>query len=615
MVKKISLNYITPIFALSGLLAGLIFYLLGNESLDHSIWMVTMAVGTIPILWRILKDISRGHFGVDIIAIVAIIASFVLGEYLAGNMILLMLSGGEALETYALKRARRELSSLISNAPTFAHIKKDEKLLDVSVADVKIDDIILIKPGEIIPADGVVVLGKSQVDESAITGESLPVEKIVGTVVSSGSINKSAVLEVRVMRLPSESKYEQIIKLVKQAEENKAPVVRLADRYSIWFTAITFVLACLAWFFSKDATRLLAVLVVATPCPLILATPIAMISGISKSASRGIIIKNGGALEKLAEIKAFIFDKTGTLTLGQPEIVQVLSFIENEKEVLRLSASLDQLSLHILARSLRAYALQEKIDLTIPTNFKENFGDGVIGEIDGNIFSFGKLKFLEKRGIEISKEILEKHESFKDKGQIVVYLGNATHVLGAIVFADVIRSEIKKVFSDLRNQGVDHLVMLTGDKKGVADIIAKELNLDDIHAEALPEDKVWQINDHKKQFGKVAMIGDGVNDAPALSAADVGIALGGHGSSASSDSGDIVITVDNLERVGEAYKISKKVLKIAKQGIFVGIGVSVVLMIIASFGYISPVYGALLQEGLDVIVILNALRVNFTKIS
>ena len=615
MVKKISLNYITPIFALSGLLAGLIFYLLGNESLDHSIWMVTMAVGTVPILWRILKDISRGHFGVDIIAIVAIIASFVLGEYLAGNMILLMLSGGEALETYALKRARRELSSLISNAPTFAHIKKDEKLLDVSVADVKIDDIILIKPGEIIPADGVVVLGKSQVDESAITGESLPVEKIVGAVVSSGSINKSAVLEVRVMRLPSESKYEQIIKLVKQAEENKAPVVRLADRYSIWFTAITFVLACFAWFFSKDATRLLAVLVVATPCPLILATPIAMISGISKSASRGIIIKNGGALEKLAEIKAFIFDKTGTLTLGQPEIVQVLSFAENEKEVLRLSASLDQLSLHILARSLRAYALQEKIDLVIPTNFKENFGDGVIGEIDRNVFSFGKLKFLEKRGIEISKEILEKHESFKDKGQIVVYLGNATHVLGAIVFADVIRPEIKKVFSDLRNHGVDHLVMLTGDKKGVADIIAKELNLDDIHAEALPEDKVWQVEDHKKQFGKVAMIGDGVNDAPALSAADVGIALGGHGGSASSDSGDIVITVDNLERVGEAYKISKKVLKIAKQGIFVGIGVSIVLMIIASFGYISPVYGALLQEGLDVIVILNALRVNFTNIS
>lgn len=613
-MKKISYQYITPIFALIGLSAGLISHLLGAENLDHKIWMVTMIIGTIPILWKILKDIYRGHFGVDIIAIVAIVASFVLGEYLAGNMILLMLSGGEALETYALKRARRELSNLISNAPTFAHIKKDNKLLDVSVTEVKVEDIILIKPGEIIPADGVVVLGKSQVDESAITGESLPIEKSVGEIVSSGSVNKSAVLEVRVMRLPSESKYEQIIKLVKQAEENKAPVVRLADRYSIWFTAITFILAGLAWFLSEDSIRLLAVLVVATPCPLILATPIAMISGISKSASRGIIIKNGGALETLAEVKAFIFDKTGTLTLGQPEIVNIFSYVGDEKETLKLSASLDQLSVHILARSLRSHALKEKIDLVIPTNFKEDFGNGVSGEMNGKIFYFGKLKFLEKQGIKVGEEILKNHESFKDKGQIAVYLGNAKEVLGAVIFADVIRPEIKKVFSDLRVQGVKQLVMLTGDKKGVADIIAKELGLDDIHAEALPEDKVWQVKDHKKQFGKVAMIGDGVNDAPALSAADVGIALGGHGGSASSDSGDIVITVDNLERVGEAYKISKKVLSIAKQGIFFGMGVSIILMIIAALGYISPVYGALLQEGLDVIIILNALRVNFVKI-
>ncbi|MCX6757697.1 MAG: heavy metal translocating P-type ATPase [Candidatus Nomurabacteria bacterium] len=603
--------YILPSFALLGLALGFILHISGSIGLDNKVWMVTIIIGTIPLIWKILKDIFSGHFGIDLIAIIAIITSFVLGQYLAGNIILLMLSGGEALEMYALKRARKELSSLISNAPTFAHIKKDGNLLDVDVHEVKVKDLILIKTGEIIPADGIVILGKSQVDESALTGESLPAEKGIGSSVFSGSVNKSDILEVEVIRLPSESKYEQIIKLVKQAEENRAPVVRLADKYSVWFTIITFGLAALAWFLAKDSVRLLAVLVVATPCPLILATPIAMISGISRAAKRSIIVKNGGALEVLAETNAFIFDKTGTLTLGQPEIIEVISFGKEKNEVLRISASLDQLSLHVLARSLQNYALKNNIALTIPTNFRENFGEGVSGDIEDQIYFFGKLKFLERNGINISKEVFERHLSFQEKGQIAVYAGNKDGVLGIVVFADIVRPETKSLFSDLKKNGLEKIVMLTGDKKSVAEIISKQLEIDDIHAEALPENKVFEVQDHQRQFGKVAMIGDGVNDAPALATADVGISMGQHGSSASSDSSDIVIMVDNLDRVGEAYIIAKKTLKIAKQGIFFGIGVSIILMIFAAFGYISPIYGALIQEGLDVIVILNALRVSF----
>jgi heavy metal translocating P-type ATPase len=609
-MKKISYYYVTPLFALAGLILGVVFFIIGQAPVGHGIWIVTMTIGTLPLIFRMIKDIINGHFGVDVVAIAAIIASFIFGEYLAGIVILLMLSGGEALESRALKRARKELSSLISNAPTFAHIEENGVLKDVSVTEIKIGDMILIKPGEIIAADGIIVEGKSQLNESAITGESMPVAKEIGGMVFSGSINSSAVLRVKVIRPASESKYEQIIKLIKQAEENRAPVVRLADRYSVWFTIITFTLSGAAWLLSGESIRFLAVLVVATPCPLILATPVAIISGLSKSASRGIIVKSGGALETLAEINAMIFDKTGTLTLGQPEIVQIVPLGMTESEVLRISASLDQLSLHILARSLQLYAVKNSSSLSIPSNFKENFGNGVNGEIEGHVFYFGKLKFLEQQGIRIKDDILENHKNFQEKGQIAVYLGNEKEILGAVVFADTIRPEIKNLFTDLKMQGLSKIIMLTGDKKSVADHIADELGLDDVHAEALPADKVFEVEEHKKQFGKVAMIGDGVNDAPALAIADVGIAMGGHGSSATSDSSDIVITIDSLERVGEAYKIAKNVLMIAKQGIFFGIGVSIVLMIIAAFGFISPVYGAIIQEVLDVIVILNALRVN-----
>ncbi|MCX6755464.1 MAG: heavy metal translocating P-type ATPase [Candidatus Nomurabacteria bacterium] len=609
-MKKMA-YYVLPAFALLGLIVGFIFHILNKNGFDSYVWMATIIIGLIPLVWKILKDIFSGHFGIDLIAIIAIIASVSMGQYLAGNIVLLMLSGGEALEAYALKRARKELSSLISNAPTFAHIKKEGNLIDVNVSEVKVGDIILIKTGEIVAADGIVILGESQIDESALTGESIPAEKKIGSSVFSGSVNKSQILEVEVIRKPSESKYEQIIKLVKQAEENRAPVVRLADKYSVWFTGITFVIALIAWFLAKDSVRLLAVLVVATPCPLILATPIAMISGISRAAKRGIIVKNGGALEVLAETNAFIFDKTGTLTLGQPEIIDVISFGKEKNEVLRISASLDQLSLHVLARSLQSHALKNNIELTIPTNFKENFGEGVSGDIDNETFFFGKLKFLEQNGITISKDVLDNHANFQAKGNIAVYCGDKNGILGIVIFADVVRPETKNLFSNLKQRGLDKIVMLTGDKKSVAELIAKELGIDDVHAEALPENKVFEVEDHQRQFGKVAMIGDGVNDAAALATADVGISMGQHGSSASSDSSDIVIMVDNLERVGEAYHIAKNTLRIAKQGIFFGIGVSIILMIIAAFGYISPIYGALIQEALDVLVILNALRVSF----
>ncbi len=615
MPKKLSSYLILPLIVLLGLILAGSFWLYGKFNIEDPILIVTLIIGTVPLIYRMLKDLMKGHFGVDVIAITTIIAAFFMQQYLAGTVIVLMLSGGEALEAYALQRARKELSSLISNAPSIAHIKLENGLKDVSAYDVLVGDIILVKPGEVVPVDGLVIAGVSEVDESAITGESLPKAKRPGSLTFSGSINKENPLELRTIRPAKESKYEQIISLVKEAEESRAPVVRLADRYSIWFTAITFIIAGLAWFLSGDDIRLLAVLVVATPCPLILATPIAIISGISKSASRGIIIKNGGALETLAQVNAFIFDKTGTLTLGTPEVSGTHAFGISEAELMNISASLDQLSVHILARSLLSHVRQNKnFVLSYPENFKENFGEGVSGDINGKKYLFGKLKFLKNNGVIVPPEAEKEHSSLLDQGKIAVYLGSGDgKLLGSVWFADTIRPEMKQLFQDFQNQKLDKIVMLTGDRKNVAENIAKQLGLSDIHAECLPEDKVKEVKEHQKEFGKVAMVGDGVNDAPALAAADVGIALGGHGSTATADTSDIVITVDNLERVGEAYKIAKHVLHIAKQGIYIGIGLSIFLMVVAALGFIPPVQGALLQELLDVAVIFNALRVNFEK--
>lgn len=609
-------NFIIPLVALFGLVFGGVLHFLGYENIDRLVWLATVVVGAILPILRMLKDLRHKHFGVDVIAIVAIVTSLALGQYLAGVVIVLMLSGGEALEAYALARARKELTALLANVPTIAHKKTGGDLTDIPVDELKVADIFVVKPGEVVPADGLIISGVSDVDESALTGESVPVEKKPGSQIFSGSINQDGALEIQTLRESKESTYEKIIKLVKQASESRAPVVRLADRYSVWFTAATFIIAIAAWQMSHDPIRLLAVLVVATPCPLILATPAAIMSGVSRAARRGIIVKSGGALEKLAEINAFIFDKTGTLTLGTPEVTEVQSSDgAMNKDIVRIAASLDQLSAHILAASLAQHARKNlNLELDFPQNFQEAFGQGVKGTIKSQNYTFGKLAYLQSEQVNIPAAVVEQHKRLQSQGKIVVYLAENKELLGSIIFADVVRPEIKQLFAQMKNQGMEKIVMLTGDKKNVAEIIAGQLGLTDIHAECLPEDKVIEVQEHKKEFGSVAMVGDGINDAPALAAADVGIAIGGRGSTASSESSDIVITVDDLTRVGEAFKIARRTIAIAKQSIFVGIGVSVVLMVIAAMGHIVPVYGALLQEALDVAVILNALRVNFIKI-
>lgn len=609
-MPHLSLRSAIPLFVLAGLVSAGIAYVLNNIFVSDTILLFTLVIGSIPLLVDIIQSILRKHFGVDLIAIVAIGSSLILHQYLAGTVILLMLSGGEALEGFALRRARKELTNLIANAPTKAHKEVQSNIVDVPIESVVPGDIVVVKPGETIPVDGRVIDGRAMVDESMLTGESVPVQKTHHHLVMSGSVSDS-LLKIEATHDSSQSKYQQIIRLVRDAEERKAPFVRLADRYSVWFTAITFVLAAGAWFVSHDPIRLLAVLVVATPCPLILATPIAFASGISTAAKRGIIVKDGGVLEKLGEAKSLLFDKTGTLTFGTPNIVQVLGYDADEEKVFHIAASLDQYSTHILARALVHEAGIRKHALAAPEGFEEKLGEGVRGMIDGKTYRLGRLSFLEAEKVTVPASLHQELKMTQARGQMMVFIAEEKKIIGSIIFADTIRDNVHELFHNMLPLGIERVMMVTGDKHAAAMRIAKEIGIDadDVQAECLPEDKVTTVLQLHKTLAPVVMVGDGVNDAPALAAADVGIAMGGHGGTASTEAGDIVILIDRIERVGEALQLGHNVLKIAKESIFIGIGLSLLLMFAASFGFILPVYGALLQEIIDVVVIFNALRV------
>ena len=608
--KTLSWKIALPFSLLASLIVAGILSLQQQTSSVHILLLCTLGFGSIPLAYQIVISFARRRFGIDIIAITAILGSGFLGEYFVGIVILLMLSTGEMLEYFAFQRARREITALMNNAPTIAHKKVDGTLMDITIKKVCINDILIVRVGETIPVDGVIVEGETTVDEAVLTGESIPLEKRKYMTVMSGSINQSGSIEIRATATSKDSQYEHIIRLVKEAQSNEAPFVRMADAYSAKFTLITFAFALAAWFISGDFLRVLAVLVVATPCPLILATPIAFASGISRAAKRGIIIKNGGALEHLGKARAFVFDKTGTLTLGMPQVQFIDEHDMSQSDIIRIAASLEQFSAHIIAHSINQYAKERKIQTSLPEHFEEVIGKGVTGIVDNKRYFFGNLSYLESHGIELSHDMLLKHETSKDLGIIITYLATEKEIVGDIHFSDIIRPEIPYLFKSLTALGVEKIVMLTGDKEKVAAHIAKQAGITEYRSSCLPEDKISEIQKLKKTFSPVIMIGDGINDAPALVEADMGIALGARGSTAASEAGDIVITVNTLERVVEAFQIGKKVLTVAQQGIFIGIGCSIILMIFATLGFIPPVLGAILQEIIDAITILNALRVH-----
>ncbi len=600
-----------PVFIFSSVLFGFgLFELyLGQQETANLVFQLVLIFGGIPLAYGTIKELLKKNYGADIIAVLAIITSLLLKEYLAGAIIIIMLSGGRALEDFALQSASDALKKLAEAAPSIAHLVKGKEISDIKVESVRVADTLLVKPGELIPVDAVIIKGETSINESALTGEPVPTHKTYNSAVLSGSVNLDNPIQIRAIRKASESKYEQIVKLVRDAQATKAPLHRLADRYGAIFTPVTLFVAAATYIFTQDSINVLAVLVVATPCPLILATPIAIMGGINRSAKKGIIVRNGGAIERVGQAEAVVFDKTGTLTFGLPKIVEIKQFdMTSTKEILRYAGSVERLSAHILAKSTVNIAHEQSIDLVFPENFKETFGKGVAGEVDGKQIAVGSQGFIKDHGGEIFPELEGFKKEQNELGRIVSFVAIDKKVNSALVFGDEIRPDIKKTISELRNLGIKQIAMLTGDSKKVADQVAAQTGIDLVKAQTLPDEKVEFINKLKETYSHVVMVGDGFNDAPALVSATVGIALGASGSSISSESADIVLVENNIEKVNQVIGIGRKVLSIARGGILFGMGASFVAMLFAAFGFISPVKGAILQEAIDIVVILNALR-------
>ncbi len=601
-VKRLLLPLVTGL-----LIAGGVALLYGRADVSSLLWMIGTAVVLAVLLIDVLLSLSRGEFGLDLIAALAMAGTLVLGENLAGIIVALMFTGGEALEGFAQRRATREMTALLSRMPRTAARYEDGELQEVGLDDLRLGDRILVRRGEVVPVDGTVEKGIAVLDESALTGEALPVRRIAGEPVMSGATNAGDAFDIQATSTAADSTYAGIIRLVEAAQAAKAPMSRLADRYALVFLAITLVMGGAAWLFSGDPVRALAVLVVATPCPLILAVPVAIISGVSRCARKGVLVTGGGALELLASIKTVLLDKTGTVTDGRARLIEMKARDDLDPlEILRLAASLEQGSHHVIAQAMVSAARERDLALETPALVRELPGSGVSGRVGGHDLAVGGWDFV-KQTIAPSAFSTEIDTWVRRDGTVAVVVAMDGALAGAFLLADQVRPEAGSVLRNLREAGVDRIVLVTGDRADLAASVAAFLGVDDVVSEMMPQDKTEAVY-REKTRGAVMMVGDGINDAPALAAADLGVAMGARGAAASSEAADAVILVDRLDRLVNAVRIARRSRGIALQSVFVGMGLSGAGMIAAAFGYLSPVQGALLQEAIDLVVIVNALR-------
>ncbi len=556
-------------------------------------------------LYSMVENLLRGRLGVDVIALLALVGAVAVGEYLAGAVISVMLASGRALEGWAAGQARRELQALLERAPKTAHRYQDGGLVVVALEEVIPGDLLLVTSGEVVPVDGSVVSASAVLDESALTGEPLPVERTVGERVCSGVINAGSPLDLRATTSATDSTYAGVIRLVAEAERTQAPVVRLADRYALVFLAVTLVAAGIAWTVG-GASRAVAVLVVATPCPLILAAPVALVSGLSRAAKGGVIVKGGAVLERLATCTTLLIDKTGTMTAGHPVLTDIVCAESiSARRILQLAASLDQVSPHVLASAVLQSALEAKCELSLPDQVEEIPGQGIRGTVAGHRVAVGKASWTGLTGAPTWARAARRKAHLD--GALTVFVGIDGVPAGVLVFDDPLRPDAARTLRSLRKNGIARIVMVTGDRTDVAETIGAVIGVDEVLAERSPAEKLDVVN-LETHRAPTMMVGDGINDAPALALADVGVALGARGATAASEAADVVLTMDRLDRLGEAAAIARRTRRIALESMVAGMALSLAAMGVAAVGLLPAVWGAILQEGIDVAVILNALR-------
>jgi heavy metal translocating P-type ATPase len=591
-----------------GVTVGIVGAILGNETLRDVAWIATILVALVPVTWGIARDLLAGHAGVDVVAILAMGGALLLEEFLAGAVIGLMMATGIALEAYAGSRAERELSSLLERAPRSANRYVGTSLESVPVGSVGVGDRLLIKAGEVLPVDGVVASEGAVLDASALTGESRLVAHEAGDRVESGSVNAGSAFDLRAVAIAEESTYAGIVRLVEAAQRSKSPFVRMADRYAAIFVPIAVGLSLLAWAVSGDPVRGLAVLVVATPCPLLLAAPIAVVGGISRSAKRGIVVKGGASLEQLASAEVMLLDKTGTLTMGVPDLTEIAVFAGglDRDDILRYAASLDQVSSHVLAHAIVSAGRQGGMQLSFPDDAEEVPGAGLRGRVQGADVRLGTLEWA-LGGSEPSEDVRSFVRRMATNVGTTVYLAVDGVLSGALVLDDPIRPDTPRTIRELKRVGIKEVVMVTGDNSFIAEAVGAAIGVDSVLAERTPAEKVEAVRDAGIDHVTL-MVGDGINDAPALAAADVGVAMGARGATSSSEAADVVLIVDRLDRLVEAIQIARRSHRIAVQSVLVGMGLSSLAMLFAAFGFLPPVAGAITQEVIDAVAILIALR-------
>jgi heavy metal translocating P-type ATPase len=608
MTPRRATNLLLLAVSAGGLLAGITAWFGGQPQWANWIWIF----GTAPVLLAVLVGIGlaviRREAGLDLIALLSIAGAIALGEYLTGAVIGLMLASGRSLEDFAEARARREMSALLSRAPRTANRYDGENnLVQIPLDMIRPGERLLVRTGEAVPTDGAVSSGIAVLDEAALTGEPLPVQRASGEAVRSGAVNAATPFDMVASMAAADSTFASIVRLVEAAQRAKAPSTRLADRYALLFVPLAIAVAAAAWIATGDAVRALAVLVVATPCPLILAVPVAIVAGMSRCAKRGVLIKGGGMLEKLAQAKTLFFDKTGTLTGGRARLVGTETAPEfAASELLRVTASLDQVSQHVIAQAIVAAARERGLALSMPSDVGEQPGAGLTGTVDNRRVAVGSYSFVcaSAAPADWSGQFLRR-TGYDGATSVFVAIDGA--MAGALLLHDEIRAETPRALRLLRKAGVERIVMVTGDRRDVAETIGALLGVDEVLAEQKPQDKLAAIK-ASRSAGSTIMVGDGVNDAPALAAADVGVAMGARGTAASAEAAGVVLLVDRLDRLAEALRISHRARAIAVESVVAGMGLSIVAMGVAALGYLPPLAGAVIQEAIDVAVILNALR-------
>ena len=589
----------------SGLAAGGLAYVAGAGPAADAAWLVTAACGLGYAVWSAAASILRGRLGVDVIALLAVAGAVAVGELLAAAVISVMLTSGRFLEAWAAERARHDLNALLSRAPRTARRYRGGSLETVALEAIAVGDVLLVAPGDVLPVDGTVGAGGAVLDESALTGEARPAEHGPGEAARSGTVNVGGPFDLRATTSAADSTYAGIVRLVSEAEQSQAPFVRLADRYAMWFLPLTLAVAGIAWALG-GAVRAVAVLVVATPCPLILAAPVALVSGLSAAARRGVVVKSGGVLERLARCTTLILDKTGTLTAGQPAVTSVVPAGSlPPEEILALAACLDQVSGHVLAAAIVRAAAERGCPLVLPEAVVEVPGQGIAGTVRGRPVRLGRAEWAAVTGD--PRWVRTVRRRARLDGALTVFVAADGEPAGAIVLEDRIRPDARATIRAIRRGGVTRIVLATGDRPEAAGAVGALTGVDGVLAGLTPAGKLDVVRREQRR-APVIMTGDGINDAPALALADVGIAMGARGSTASSEAADAVLTVDHLGRLGEVAALARRTRRIARQSVLAGMGMSLAAMGAAAAGLLPAVWGALLQEAIDVAVILNALR-------